>query len=371
MCEALDRLKHPEASLRFIHVAGTNGKGTTCDFIAQLLESEGYRVGLYTSPHLISYQERFQINATSITEEHLAALIDEVEIALPEIVLTEFEILTLTALLYFEREQVDYVVWETGLGGRLDATNIVVPLVSVITTISYDHRDYLGETLEKIAMEKAGILKEGIPSFMFQAQPSIQSIIDLIARKNNSPLTVVPVSGESYLVQNKSLALEVASFLLPSQSDAFGKRIKTMKTRMHCRLQVLSEKPALLLDGAHNEEGIDRLTSYIRDRYGKMTVLYGATRRPDVQVLLGKLASIASSLYLCEFSHDRAIPLREYSNILPTMVPIHLIALQNIPSLVNNILSDKTQRICMTGSFYFLGEILGLPTMASFLAGTK
>ncbi|MDK2927514.1 MAG: dihydrofolate synthase / folylpolyglutamate synthase, partial [Bacillota bacterium] len=162
-------LGHPEQGLKVIHVAGTNGKGSVCAFISAVLAAAGYRTGLYTSPHLVEYTERFQVNGREVAPDELAALLTRVRAAAEAVAAagggqaTEFEVLTAAAFLYFARERVDYLVLEVGLGGRLDATNVVEPQVAVITHISYDHVAVLGRTLTEIAREKAGIIKPGRP----------------------------------------------------------------------------------------------------------------------------------------------------------------------------------------------------------------
>ena len=192
--ENMERLatafEHPEKKLKFIHIAGTNGKGSTAAFCAQALQEAGYRTGLFTSPHLVSITERIQIDGRSISEERLTSLLDEIaEITrLWEQSPTFFEIMTAVALRYFEAEKVEWVVWETGMGGRLDSTNIVTPEVTIITQIGFDHQEYLGETLAKISSEKGGIIKKNIPTVCGVREPEALAVIRKIAEKQNSIL---------------------------------------------------------------------------------------------------------------------------------------------------------------------------------------
>src|SRR5471032_2239872 len=186
---------NPQEKLRFIHVAGTNGKGSTCAMLESIYRAAGLRVGLFTSPYLVSFRERIQINRQLIPESELVRLVEEFQPLLKQFPadnhLTLFEVVTAMALKYFAEQKCDLVIWETGLGGRLDATNIVTPLASVITNIAFDHEQWLGNTLEKIAAEKAGIIKPGIPAVTATDEPSALGVIEKIAREKNAPLVKI------------------------------------------------------------------------------------------------------------------------------------------------------------------------------------
>src|SRR6267154_1575814 len=176
---------NPQDHLRFIHVAGTNGKGSTCAMLESIYRAAGLRVGLFTSPHLISFRERIQVNRQLIPESELIRLVEEFQPLLKQFPannhLTLFEVVTVMALKYFAEQKCDLVIWETGLGGRLDATNIVTPLASVITNIAFDHQQWLGDTLGKIAFEKAGIIKSEIPVATAAGEPEALAVIVKIA----------------------------------------------------------------------------------------------------------------------------------------------------------------------------------------------
>ena len=182
----------PQAKLRFIHVAGTNGKGSTCALLESVYRAAGQRTGLFTSPHLVSFRERIQVNRRLIPEAEVVRYVRELQPLLRRLPAdqhpTFFEVITVLALRHFAAEQCDLVIWETGLGGRLDATNIVMPLASVITNIALDHQQWLGDTLEQIAAEKAGIIKPGIPVVTAENQPEALAVIEHVAHKNNSPI---------------------------------------------------------------------------------------------------------------------------------------------------------------------------------------
>src|SRR3954470_4773417 len=206
---------NPQEQLRFIHVAGTNGKGSTCAMLEAIYRASGLRTGLFTSPHLVSFCERIQVNRTLISEEAVVQLVSEIrKLAThfsPGASPTFFEIVTVMALKYFAREKCDVVIWETGLGGRLDATNIVNPLLSIITNVQFDHQQWLGDTLAKIAFEKAGIIKPHIPVVCGPSDPEALEVIRNRASELGAPLRLVTedsVTGRSR--QTAGLSLEGA-----------------------------------------------------------------------------------------------------------------------------------------------------------------
>ena len=186
---------NPQEKLRFIHVAGTNGKGSTCAMLESIYRAAGLRVGLFTSPHLVSFAERIQVNRQLISESEIVRLVSEIQPLLKQFPAdmppTFFEFVTVMALKYFAEQNCDLVIWETGMGGRLDATNIVTPLASVITNVDLDHQKWLGNTLAEIAAEKAGIIKPGIPVITAANEPEALDVIAKTAREKNSPLTQI------------------------------------------------------------------------------------------------------------------------------------------------------------------------------------
>src|SRR3954452_5852287 len=206
---------NPQEQLRFIHVAGTNGKGSTCAMLEAIYRASGLRTGLFTSPHLVSFCERIQVNRTLISEEAVVQLVSEIRKLAshfsPGASPTFFEIVTVMALKYFAREKCDVVIWETGLGGRLDATNIVNPLLSIITNVQFDHQQWLGDTLDKIAFEKAGIIKPSVPVVCGPSEPEALEVIQRTAIERGAPLHLV--SDESvakWSEQTARLSLEGA-----------------------------------------------------------------------------------------------------------------------------------------------------------------
>ena len=199
---------NPQNRLRFIHVAGTNGKGSTCAMLESIYRAAGLRTGLFTSPHLVSFRERIQVNRQLISEADVVRLVEELQPWLKKFPAdhhpTFFEVVTVMALKFFAEQKCDLVIWETGLGGRLDATNIVKPLASVITNIQFDHQQWLGDTLEKIATEKAGVIKPGVPVITTADEPEALAVIEKTAREKNAPLIKV----------GQASCLSLTSFLL-------------------------------------------------------------------------------------------------------------------------------------------------------------
>jgi folylpolyglutamate synthase/dihydropteroate synthase len=357
MQDALEALGHPEQCPKTIHVAGTNGKGTTSDFIAQALEQRGHTVGLYTSPHLLSYTERFRVNGVSITEPVLQTYLDRLTPLTPSLSLTEFEVLTLIAWLYFNDKAVDYAVMETGLGGRLDATVICRPVVTILTSISYDHQAILGDTIEAIAREKAGILKPGVPCFALENEPAVQAVIAKQARRLPCPLTLVPRLGDTYLAINAHLANTVVDHLLGLGQLPVGGRTET---RIGGRQEQVREQPRILIDAAHNLDGIRSLVHILKKHQPPHDIWFGATRRPELKAILLELLDVTNHLTLFEFAHDRAALRADYPESLLADKRVSFVPLSRRSDHIKTLLESASRPLCITGSIYFLGEMLPL-----------
>lgn len=281
--QLLEAVGNPQDSLKFIHVAGTNGKGSVCTMAAKILESAGNKVGLYTSPFILSFRERIQINGKFIPKRSLAALAKK--LINTKIVVTEFEFITALAFLYFKSQKCDIVVLETGLGGRLDATNVIkAPLVSVITSISLDHTAVLGDTIEQIAAEKCGIIKQGC-----KVVSSVQCEQAMSVIKQKAPNVIVPsdykavpsdfdgqrfiYNNEEYItsllgehqVENAATAIEAVK---ASGIDVSEQDIKNgLETVFHpARMEVIKKQPLIILDGAHNPSGALALEKLIKGK---------------------------------------------------------------------------------------------------------
>jgi dihydrofolate synthase/folylpolyglutamate synthase len=319
---------NPHHRLKFIHVAGTNGKGSTCAMIESVYRASGLRVGLFTSPHLVSFSERVQVNRQPISETAVAALVDELRPLLtrfpPESHPTFFEVVTVLALLYFERQHCDVVVWETGLGGRLDSTNIITPLVSVITNIQYDHQIWLGETLGRIAFEKAGIIKPGVPVVAGTTAPEALKVIRSKALESNSRLTTVdqgdanrfpldrvrlPLLGEH---QRLNAAVAVAAIraahgTFPISESAFVTGLSNVNWLGRLQLVKRPSGQCVLLDGAHNVGGAEMLAQALNEYFAaeQPTFILGILADKDWAAMCRTLAPLAERILLVPVHSER------------------------------------------------------------------
>lgn len=335
--ELLDRLGSPERNLRFIHVAGSNGKGSVCTFLENGLRACGFSTGFYSSPHLIRLAERYRINGTIVDDPSLESAADEVRPVVEAMRgegrgPTYFEITTALALVLFSRKKVDFVVWETGLGGRLDATNVVLPVLSVITGISLEHTEYLGSTLAAVAAEKAGIIKPGVPVFCGPLKPEALDVIRKTAAERGSPLTEVPACDADFrlvrcpdgkVYQELLLEGELVRISLPGAyqrnnarlaaaalarlSRDFGFPLKTAldaleRAEWPARMQFVREKN-LLIDGAHNPEGAEALARSLRELYPGETFHFiaGCFADKNAAEVLRFLAPLARDFRFIEF----------------------------------------------------------------------
>src|SRR4051794_17212110 len=322
---------NPQNKLRFIHVAGTNGKGSTCAMLESIYRAAGLRVGLFTSPHLVAFGERIQVNRQLIPEAEVVRQLAELKPLLAEFHEEEhptfFEVVTVMALKYFAAQRCDLVIWETGLGGRLDATNIVQPLASVITNIQYDHEKWLGESLTSIAAEKGGIIKPGVPVITATAEPEALLVLNTIARERNAPIKVLaassidcpllntirlPLLGQHQLL-NAALAIETVRTLdaIISISDE-TMRQGLLSVQWPGRLQLL-ERPTgqkVLLDGAHNPGGADTLVHAIRDHFPseRPTLVLGILQDKDWKGICNILAPLARRILLTPVGSERTTP---------------------------------------------------------------
>ncbi len=270
--ETCNMFDNPQLAFPTIHIAGTNGKGSTAAFLTSILMHSGYRVGLYTSPHLLNVRERIQIDRLPIPEDALAFHAARIKDSLPdEKALTYFEFLTLLAFLYFQEQKVDFAVVETGMGGRLDATNVIVPQVVVITPISLDHTRHLGRTLTEIATEKCGVIKRGVPTVVAAQPPEVMDVIRKWCDEMGSPLIEAQpdeitqklgLMGE-HQKQNAACAVEAAHLLADANFKIEGINKALAGTRWDGRIEKVKDSPRVILDGAHNPAGADALAQFI------------------------------------------------------------------------------------------------------------
>jgi dihydrofolate synthase / folylpolyglutamate synthase len=373
---------NPQGKLRFIHVAGTNGKGSTCAILESIYRAAGLRVGLFTSPHLVSFRERIQINRQLIPESELVRLVEKIQPLLKEFPtdnhLTLFEVVTVMALKFFAEQKCDLVIWETGLGGRLDATNIVTPLASVITNIAFDHQQWLGDTLEKIAAEKAGIIKPGIPIVTATDEPSALAVIAKIALEKNAPSKIVatdetqsqfaeplapPLLGEHQKL-NTMLALTTVE-VLQRHIPVSEEKIRQGLADVHWpgRLQLI-QKPngqKILLDGAHNLAGAEALQSALEKHFAgeKLVLIFGALADKQWPDICRTLAPLAAKIFTVPVASARTADANELAKTFRSANrQAEVTALENLREAI--IASKDESFIVVTGSLYLVGEMLEL-----------
>lgn len=384
IAQILELLGNPQDKLKIIHIAGTNGKGSTSAILSAVLSEAGYKTGLYTSPHILEYTERIKINNHDISQEDFSNLVIETcDLAKKnDIYLTEFEVLTAVAFKYFAQKKIDICVLETGLGGRFDATNVIKDnLLSVLTSISFDHTDRLGDTVEKIAYEKAGIIKSNRPVIVSKNNAGYETIKECASEKNSKILTISPSSsveikfenGINYVLfsennkkyefnllglyqkENLELALEVLNNLkeFPVKEEVLKKALK--KVSWPCRLQYDKEKN-LIIDGAHNPDGAkvlkESLDYYFPDE--KRIWIYGTLKNKDYKTVLKTLLNDGDTIYLYDFKHQNHANYKEISDCLSPGV-----LCKKAPEIAEIIESDGLKIIA--GSIYMIGEILIKP----------
>jgi dihydrofolate synthase/folylpolyglutamate synthase len=343
-----DYLGNPQNNLKTIHIAGTNGKGYVSHILAAILQENGYKTGLYTSPHLKDFRERIKINGGMIAESFLIDFVEKTKVISEQISPSFFELTFVMALEYFSQQKVDVAVIETGLGGRLDSTNVITPLLSVITNISFDHMDILGDTLVKIAYEKAGIIKSNIPVVIGEAIPETKIVflnkskethseiifaeekyeitsskydkrkLELKVRNKETNITSDYELDLNGRYQEKNLISVLASvdilkqdFLLKEEKIKFALSNAKSLTGLHGRWEVIRENPTVALDVAHNEDGIKQLIHQINNsEFEKLHIVFGMVKDKDIETVLMQLPKNAS-YYFTKAQNPRALPENE------------------------------------------------------------
>ena len=370
---------NPQDKLRFIHVAGTNGKGSTCAMLESIYRAAGLRVGLFTSPHLVSFRERIQVNRRLISEPQLVRLIEKLRPLLgrfpPDNHLTLFEVVTVMALKFFADQKCDLVIWETGLGGRLDATNIVTPLASVITNIGLDHQQWLGDTPAKIAAEKAGIIKPGVPVVTATVAPEARSVIKKTARAKNAPLQIVTAwtsrPGRSQLPappwlgdhQKTNAAVALATVaVLQRIIPVTEKQIRAglALAKWPGRLQLIPKKSGgkILLDGAHNPDGADALARTLRKSFKfRRTLILGVLEDKNWRQICRTLAPLAVRILTVPVASERTASAAALAAACrPANARAEIIACSSLTEALEKSRADVF--VIVTGSLYLVGEAL-------------
>jgi dihydrofolate synthase/folylpolyglutamate synthase len=391
---------NPQDRLRFIHAAGTNGKGSTCAMLEGIYRAAGLRVGLFTSPHLVSFRERIQVNRQLISEAEVVRLTEELRrlssvsrlqtVSEPaeagttnlmhpdrqDACPTFFEFITVMALKFFAEQKCDLVIWETGLGGRLDATNIVTPLASVITNIALDHQQWLGDTLEKIAAEKAGIIKPGVPVITAADEPEALAVIEKTARGKSAPLIKVarasrlhaaagtaalPLPGDHQRL-NAALALAVVEALqskIPASDPAIRTGLETVNWPGRLQLVTRSSGQKILLDGAHNVAGAKVLRQALEKHFGGTgrTLVLGVLQDKDWRHICETLAPLAARILTVPVSSERTADARELAAACRAVnSTAEIVACDSLREALGKIASDDF--VVVTGSLYLVGEAL-------------
>ena len=363
----------PQRRLRFIHVAGTNGKGSTCAMLESIYRAAGLRAGLFTSPHLVSFRERIQVDRELIPEADLARLTKDLRERNGEEPMTLFEFTTVLALAWFAEQQCELVIWETGLGGRLDATNIVTPLASVITQIGFDHEQWLGDTLPKIAREKAGIIKPGVPVFTATDDPEARAVIAAVAQQNGTPLTCVePVAADElpfpvaligrHQRQNAALALATVTGLqaiLPLSPVALRTGLETVEWAGRLQLLSLMNGTQILLDGAHNAAGATVLRAALEQEFAgrQPTLIFGSLADKKWPAICDILAPLAGRILTVPVASNRTADPAELAAAFKIRQPAAEVRVcQNLVAALNAC--NKASFVVITGSLYLVGEAL-------------
>jgi len=357
----LKAIGNPQERLRFLHVAGTNGKGSVCAMLDSCLRAAGHKTGLYTSPHLVDFRERIRVDGVMISPQEIAEGLTRLRQAAQDWdhKPTFFELSTVLALDHFERSGCDVVVLETGMGGRLDSTNVVVPLVSVITPIAMDHMAWLGDSIAKIAAEKAGIIKPGAPVISSPQQPDAAEVLSAKSASVASPIRFIespvdiPVALPGiHQLWNAAVAIAaIEASGLKCPPEAVTKGLASVK--WPARFQRVGER--IIVDGAHNEHSAEALLSTWHEVFGqqKATIVFGALRDKEYGVMLRILEKVAGEFLFVPVRSERsedpgvlkaqsALPSREFSD-LPTAIKVAM---------------DTTLPVLITGSLFLAGEAL-------------
>ena len=384
--------------MKFIHVAGTNGKGSCVEMISNILVKQGYKVGKFISPHLVRYNERISINGTEITDEEMSELIEELKPKIEKynenkkINITLFELETTMALLYFYRKKVDFVVLETGLGGLYDCTNIITkPIVSVITSIGYDHMHILGNTLSEIAYQKAGIIKGNSNTVFFEQSEEINKVFENVCKEKNNVLHLITEDNlQNYKyddkyqyfdygeykniaiilkgkkqIQNAAICIEVIKILnnLGHNITEYSVR-EGLKTVIHrARMEMLNKSPLIIYDGAHNEPAIENLQSMVNMYYNNFKRIYivSILERKDYKKMIQLLMQDEEAEFIFTSGNDpeRYATKEELYNVALRYIINQRIYMKNLEDAIDDIFANNENDVnFIVGSFYTYGTVI-------------
>ncbi|WP_419872181.1 bifunctional folylpolyglutamate synthase/dihydrofolate synthase [Candidatus Pristimantibacillus sp. PTI5] len=405
----MELLENPHRRLKFIHIAGTNGKGSTCAYLTSVLLRGGYDVGTFTSPYITKFTNRFQYNGIDIEEETLLRLANELKPHVEALAETElgsptmFEVSTALAILFYAKVTYpDYVVWETGLGGRLDVTNIVQPVVTVITNIGHDHMDRLGDTIEAVASEKAGIIKAGIPVISAVAQPEAVDVIKRVAAEKKSTLYLlgehfhetalsVRENEQTFRFDNLFRSIEPLTITLNGAHQRTNAAVAVMTLEVlrqynalvveddilaeglkaaawPGRLEMVSQQPRILIDGAHNPEGAESLADALANtyKYDRLHLMMGMLENKNHQEVLKHILPIVDTLIVTEpdFRMKKeasalAELVHEMRQQQPDKYAFELVVEQNWHTALQKLqqLTGETDLGVVTGTLYLIADV--------------
>lgn len=388
----MEVMGRPDKKLKFIHVAGTNGKGSTATYISSVLTKAGYKTGIYTSPSILRFNERFVIDHEEIDTDRIGDILQRIKTASEEhnIQITAFEAETALGIVYFAEEDCDFAVLEVGMGGRLDATNFIEsPLVAVITNIGIDHIDYLGDTIEKIAFEKAGIIKKGSRVVSYIQEDAVIDVLNSTAMDNDAEVkyldkelvdvTKIDIHGQvfsfmnhedieikmigDYQPYNASLALMAIDEIIEAGYPISDEDLKDgMKTAIiKGRFQLLSNDPIVIVDGAHNVQGVESLVNSLRDIYGdkKHIFVFGTLRDKDYIKSIEMTVPISKIYYTTRPDSDRALSSLDLKNQIIKQGG-DAVAMGSTKAALTAAISTATadDSIICFGSLYQVGEVL-------------
>lgn len=384
----VEKLGHPEKQFKSIHIAGTNGKGSCAAMLASIYQKHGYKVGMNTSPHLEFFNERIQINGNPISNQDLLDLVVEIRKILGDEETTFFEFTTAIAFLYFARQKVDIAIIEVGLGGRLDATNVITPNLTVITSIDLDHTRILGSTLKEIAIEKAGIIKSGVPLVCGELRPDLQDMFKEICREKKSAfhlrefdyqLTRSGLFGQCFIIEGIGYTLGLLGEHQIENALTVLKCVQVMNNELYVskesidlglleakwpgRLQVYSYNPLVIMDGAHNGSGMNYLCKFLDENEEellenrKRVCIVGISNGKDIDQMLKNLSKYFDSIIVVQAEH-RFTPKEEVAKVAKNYFSeVQVAEICDAMALTKEKI-DKDGFILVSGSLYVIGDIL-------------
>lgn len=364
---------NPHEKLRLIHVAGTNGKGSVCSMLSSILTASGEKTGLFTSPHIHDFRERIRINGEMISEEEVVSFCDTLRASKLDFEPSFFEITCCMALVHFQKNACSIAVIETGLGGRLDATNIITPILSIITNISLEHTQFLGNDVASIALEKAGIIKKNVPVVIGKTDEHTRGVFQAKAKTELAEITFcdelplpdyseLPLLG-TYQQENLRTVLQAISILNTSgfklSDDIIREGLKHIRkhTGIFGRMEIIGHDPLTILDVSHNVDGIQRSLSYIHAlSKGKLYLIYGSSADKDISSILPLFPKDAS-LAFCAFSNERSLRVEQLENLAASIHPRPSIY-RNIQEALEDVLKNASANdtVFVFGSFFLISD---------------